>query len=339
MSYLYGFTNYVKLNILRFFKNPMKIFTNIKTITQPFKKAVLTIGNFDGVHIGHQALFHAAMEKAEAINGTSVAMTFEPHPMRVLKHENYPPLITLYEQKMELIGKAGLDVLICLPFTKAFAQLSARDFVKTLLVQKIGMKAVIVGKDYTFGKNREGNTTLLKQFGEALDFDVIIPDWIQGVGIKGTRISSTIIRDLVIAGNVTLAKKMLGRYYQIRGTVAKGRNRGGKLLGFPTANINIQDELCPKTGIYAVTAEYENKIYPAVANIGFSPTFDDHVFTIEVHILEFDKDIYNQRLRVNFIKRLRDEIRFSNLEALSDQIKKDIEVARTLLAQQLPSPT
>jgi riboflavin kinase/FMN adenylyltransferase len=132
---------------------------------------------------------------------------------------------------------------------------------------------------------------------------------------------------------------MLGRHYQIRGTVAAGRNRGGKLLGFPTANINIQDELCPKTGIYAVTAEYENITYPAVANIGYSPTFDDHIFTVEVHILDFNKDIYNQKLRVNFIERLRDEIRFPSIEALSDQIKKDIEVARSILAKQFPSHT
>jgi riboflavin kinase/FMN adenylyltransferase len=317
----------------------MKIITRIEAITQPFKNAVLTIGNFDGVHIGHQALFHTSIEKAEAINGTSIAMTFEPHPMRVLKHGNHPPLITLNEQKMELISKTGLDVLICLPFTKKFAEISAKDFVKDLLVENIGMKAMIVGKDYAFGRNREGNIALLEQFGEEMGFEVIIPDWIQGVGIKENRISSTIIRKLVMDGNVRQARRMLGRHYQIRGTVAIGRNRGGKLLGFPTANINIQDELCPKTGIYAVTAEYENKIYPAVANIGYSPTFGDHIFTIEVHIIDFNKDIRNKKLRVNFVKRLRDEIRFASIEALSNQIKKDIEVARSILAKQFPAHT
>lgn len=317
----------------RFF---MKIINDIEEIKTPFKNAVLSIGNFDGVHIGHQALFHTAVEKAEAIDGTAVAVTFEPHPMRVLKQANQPPLITLYEQKMELIAKAGLDVLICVPFTKTFAALSAQAFVKDFLVGRIGMKAVVVGKDYAFGQNREGNITLLKQFGRELDFQVIVPDWIQGVGIDAKRISSTIIRQLVMDGNVDQAKKMLGRYYQIRGTVAHGRNRGGKLLGFPTANINLQDELCPKTGIYAVTAEYDGKTYPAVANIGYSPTFDDHIFTVEVHILDFDQDIYSRKLRVNFIKRLRDEIRFPNFEALSNQIQKDIKLARSLLAELLP---
>jgi riboflavin kinase/FMN adenylyltransferase len=315
----------------------MKIIERIEAIQKPFKNAVLSIGNFDGVHIGHQALFHTAIETAEAIDGTSVAMTFEPHPLRVLSRKKQPPLITLHEQKAELIGKAGLDVLVCIPFTKEFAALSAEEFVKELLVEKIGMKAVVVGQDYTFGKNRQGTVPLLKEYGKELDFKVIVPDWIQGIGIDEKRISSTIIRELVMEGNVCLAKKMLGRYYQIRGLVATGRNRGGKLLGFPTANINLQDELCPKTGIYAVTAEYDKKIYPAVANIGYSPTFDDHIFTVEVHILDFNKDIYGQSLRVNFIKRLRDEIRFPNIDALSAQIKKDIEVARSLLAKQLPS--
>lgn len=317
----------------------MKIIHRIEEIKKPFKNAVLSIGNFDGVHIGHQALFHTVVETAGNIGGTSVAMTFDPHPMRVLKQKNHPPLITLFEQKVELIAKTGLEVLICIPFTEAFATLSAEAFVKDLLVEKIGMKAVVVGQDYAFGKNREGNIALLKEFGRELDFKVIVPDWIQGVGTKGNRISSTIIRKLVMDGKVTQAGKILGRHYQIRGTVATGRNRGGKLLGFPTANINLQDELCPKTGIYAVTAEYENKTYPAVANIGYSPTFDDHIFTVEVHILDFKKDIYGQKLRVNFIERLRDEIRFDNIEALSNQIKKDIEVARSLLAELLPLHT
>lgn len=314
----------------------MKIINSIEEVKTPFKNAVLSIGNFDGVHIGHQSLFHTVVEKAETIGGTAVAMTFEPHPMRVLKQDAQPPLITMYEQKVELIAKAGLDVLVCVPFTQTFAALSAEAFVKDLLVDRLGMKAVVVGRDYAFGKNREGNIAFLKDFGRKLDFQVIVPDWIQGVGIEGKRISSTIIRQLVMDGNVGQAKKMLGRYYQIRGVVATGRNRGGKLLGFPTANINLQDELCPKSGIYAVTAEHEGNLYPAVANIGYSPTFDDHIFTVEVHILDFKKDIYSQKLRVNFIERLRDEIRFSSLEALSNQIEKDIKVARNLLADLFP---
>jgi len=310
----------------------MKIIEHIEDIETPFKNAVITIGNFDGVHIGHQALFHTVIEKAEAIGGTSVAMTCEPHPMRVLAPNEHPPLITLYEQKKELIARTGIEVLICLPFTRAFAAFSARQYVEDLLVRQIGAKAVVVGKDYTFGRNREGNLTLLRQWSAELGFEVIVVDWIQAPGAITHRISSTRIRELVIQGMMEEAKKLLGRHYQIRGMVAAGRNRGGRLLGFPTANIHLQDELCPKQGIYAVTVEHEDQTYPGVANIGYSPTFDDHIFTIEVHILDFNLNIYGHKIRVNFIERLRDEIKFDSIQALAAQIHRDIAQARRILA-------
>ena len=157
----------------------MKVFNHLDQIIEPFKNAVITIGNFDGVHIGHQALFHEVIERAEAIGGTSVAMTFEPHPLRVMKQNNHPPLITLYEQKSELIERTGIDALICVPFTLEFAALTPEQFVRDLLVQKIGIKAIVVGGDYTFGKNREGNTDILKAFGPKYGFEVIVADWIK----------------------------------------------------------------------------------------------------------------------------------------------------------------
>jgi riboflavin kinase/FMN adenylyltransferase len=309
----------------------MEIVENLDKIIQPYKNAVITIGNFDGVHIGHQALFYQVIEKAEAIDGTSVAMTFEPHPLRVLKQNDLPPLITLYEQKVELIEKSSIDVLICVPFTREFAALSAHEFVEDILVKRIGMKAIVVGEDYTFGRNREGNLDLLKSFAERHNFEVVRIDWIQHAKHLTSRISSTKIRDLVIAGKVAEAQKLLGRHYQIRGTVATGRDRGGKLLGFPTANINLHDELCPKTGVYAVTAECQDKHFKGVANIGYSPTFDDYVFTVEVHILGFNQKIYGERIRVNFVERIRDEVKFSSISELSEQIKLDIQKAREIL--------
>lgn len=310
----------------------MKIIDRLENITQPFKNAVITIGNFDGVHIGHQALFHEVVETAESIDGTSIAMTFEPHPMRVLKKNNHPPLITLYEQKVELIERSGIDVLICIPFTREFASLSAEAFIKDLLVAKIGMQAIIVGKDYTFGKNREGNLTVLKSYASQMGYEVIIADWIKAGQKFSSRISSTKIRELVMAGEVEPAHKMLGRHYQIRGMVVKGRDRGGKLLGVPTANIKLQDELCPKTGIYAVTVDYRNRIYKGVANIGYSPTFDDNEFTVEVHLLDFGTDIYGEKIRVNFIQRIRDEKKFANISELTAQINQDIKAAHKILA-------
>lgn len=311
----------------------MKVVNHLDQISTPFKNAVITIGNFDGVHIGHQALFHEVIEKADSINGTSIAMTFEPHPMRVLKQNNHPPLITVYEQKKELIERTGMDVLICVPFTRQFASLTAREFVENLLVEKIGMKAIVVGKDYSFGKNREGNLALLKSFAAELDFEVIIANWIKLTKNYPDRISSTRIRELIMDGQMDEAQKMLGRHYQVRGIVVTGRDRGGKILGIPTANIHIHDELCPKTGIYAVTVECQGNQYNGVANIGYSPTFDDHEFTVEVHIFDFRENIYDKKIRVNFIQRIRDEQKFSNIPNLIDQINQDIATAREILAK------
>ena len=310
----------------------MKIIDRLEDITRPFENAVITIGNFDGVHIGHQALFHEVVEKADAIDGTSIAMTFEPHPIRVLQKNNNPPLITLHEQKAELIERSGMDVLICVPFTKQFAAMSAANFIKDLLIDKIGMKAIIVGGDYTFGKNREGNLALLKTMATQLGYEVIVADWIKAAQNVADRISSTKIRELVMAGEIEPARKMLGRHYQIRGRVVKGRDRGGKLLGIPTANINLQDELCPKTGIYAVTVEHNDRIFRGVANIGYSPTFEDNEFTVEVHLLDFAENIYDEKIRVNFIERIRDEKKFADIDELKEQIHQDIKTAEKILA-------
>jgi riboflavin kinase/FMN adenylyltransferase len=309
----------------------MRIITDLSEISHPLKNAVLTIGNFDGVHIGHQALFNQVIEKAESIDGTSVVITFEPHPIRVIKSNKHFPLITLYEQKVELISATGVDTLICIPFTREFAAIPARTFVKEILYNQIGMKAIIVGQDYSFGRRREGDVFLLKEMAVKYGFEVIISEWIE---LEGGRISSTEIRHLVSEGRVEEAKKLLGRDYQVRGTVIRGRDRGGRLLGFPTANLTLYDELCPKGGVYAVTVEYDDTIYEGVANIGYSPTFDNGVFSVEVHILDFDQDIYDRPIRVNFIRRLRGEKKFPGPEALSAQISLDIEKAREILSSE-----
>jgi riboflavin kinase/FMN adenylyltransferase len=310
----------------------MELIDRIEKIRFPYDNAVVTIGNFDGMHIGHQALFKEVIQKAKEIDGTSVAMTFEPHPIRVLKQNGQPPLITLYEQKLELIDQTGIDVLICIPFTSEFAAISAKAFVEDLLVRRIGMKAMVVGKDYTYGKNREGTLDTLKADGQRLGFEVIVAEWIRVPTSLAGRASSTLIRELIMDGQLKHARELLGRYYQIRGKVVTGRHRGGTLLGFPTANINIQDELCPKNGIYAVTVDWRGRCYKGVANIGFSPTFDDHRFTVEVHIIDFDQDIYGERIRVNFIEWIRDEVKFNDISELSEQIRRDIQTADRILS-------
>jgi riboflavin kinase/FMN adenylyltransferase len=306
----------------------MEIIRDLAEISKPFDNAVVTIGNFDGVHIGHQALFRQVIEKARNIKGTSVVMTFEPHPIRVLNCHKHFPLITLYEQKAELIGATGIDKLVCVPFTREFAAIPARTFVKEILCDLIGMKCVVVGEDYSFGKNRQGDIRLLKELGRAYGFEVIISGWIE---LGARRISSTEIRNLVRGGQLEEAARLLGRHYQVRGTVKRGRDRGGKLLGYPTANLTLYDELCPKGGVYAVSVEYERRAYEGVANIGYSPTFDNGEFSVEVHILDFNDDIYDRPIRVNFIQRLRGEKKFATPKALAAQIKLDIEKARKLL--------
>lgn len=310
----------------------MKLIEHLNQIDGPFRNAVVTIGNFDGVHKGHQALLAQTIEMAQKMDGTSVAMTFEPHPLRALGISS-PPLITRHDQKIELIEKTGIDVLLCLPFDTSFSEISARAFIEKILVKTIGMKGIIVGPDYSFGKGREGNISLLESEGQRLGFETVVSRWISDASLGTDRISSTRIREIVMDGQVDEAMKYLGRHYQIRGKVIKGRQRGGKQLGFPTANIKLHDELCPKVGVYAVTVETIHGHHQGVANIGFSPTFGDQQFTIEVHILDFDKDLYDSRIRVNMVARLRDEIKFSSLDELSARIRQDIQTAKEILDQ------
>ena len=332
MVYIYVFGGFVKPIIIKFKKVVMELIEDINKIEKPFKNAVVTIGNFDGVHMGHQALFKKVLETSEKINGTSVAITFEPHPLRALEN-NGPPLITRRDQKVELITAAGLDNLVTIPFTKEFASISAEEFVVNLLMEKVGMKAIVIGPDYSFGKNRQGDVSFLREKGKACGFEVIVPEWVNVPGTGSQRISSTLIRELVMEGRVDETYPFLGRYYQIRGKVVKGRERGGSQLGFPTANIKLHDELCPKMGVYAVTVETIHGNFNGVANIGYSPTFDDHLFTIEVHILDFSENIYGTRIRVNMIMRLRDEKKFSGIAELSAQIHSDIKTAEKILAE------
>ena len=306
----------------------MELIENIDQIDSPFKNAVITIGNFDGVHKGHQSLFRQVIKKAKQLNGPSVVMTFDPHPLKALGISG-PPLITRRDQKLELIESNGIDVLLCIPFDKAFSAITAHDFIKDILVNKIGIKAIIIGADYSFGKDRKGNIDLLKKEGDKLGFETIVSSWINDPDME--RISSTRIRKIVMQGKVDQAMQYLGRHYQIRGKVIKGRERGGSQLEFPTANIKLHDELCPEYGVYAVTVETVKGNFRGVANIGFSPTFGDQMFTIEVHILDFNHDLYNTRIRVNMVEKLRDEKKFSSIHELSEQIKKDIKIAKDIL--------
>lgn len=306
----------------------MSVITDLSELKSPIQNPVLTIGNFDGVHKGHLALFERVKQIAKEINGSSVVMTFDPHPIKVLSNGNGPPVITPTPQKLRLIKEAGIDIILCLPFTKEFANIPAKDFVEKILVEKIGVKYVVVGYDYSFGKNRQGNIEFLKKMAQRYQFKVEV---VEPVSINGIIVSSTKIRKLVQEGKLEEAKLLLGRNYQVTGTVISGKNRGARILGYPTANLKLIDELTPKVGVYAVKVHIDNEVYKGVANIGYNPTFGNGAFSVETHIIDFDKNILGKEIIVEFVKRLRDEKKFSSPAELSEQIKKDIEEAKRIL--------
>lgn len=314
----------------------MEIIRDFEEVKQPLNNPVLTIGNFDGVHKGHLELFRKTRERARAIKGQSAVMTFEPHPVRVMKPGNGPPLITPTQQKLELIGQAGIDVIFCLPFTREFASVSAQDFVEKILLDRIGIREIVVGYDYTFGYERRGDIRLLREMGAKLGFTVhVVPP----VYIDDRLVSSTSVRKLVQEGRLSEAETFLGRHYQICGTVIRGAGRGGKLLGFPTANLRVVDELIPKTGVYAVTVLLDDKTYDGVTNIGYNPTFGGtESLSVETHLLSFSGDLLGKTIKINFIQRLRDERSFESAEDLADQIARDTHEAREVLESHFSIP-
>ena len=302
----------------------------LDNLPEDIKNPVVTIGNFDGVHWAHQAIFKKVIERAKDLNGTSVVITFEPHPIKVMSPDKARPLITLLEQKGELVINQGIDIFLLIKFTREFAAIPARDFVKDILVDKLGIKEVVVGYDYAFGHRREGNIKLLKEMGQQFNFEV---HQVGPVYVGNSLVSSTSIRNLIMDGRVSEAKRLLGRNYQIRGEVIRGRDRGGPLLGYPTANLRLVDELIPKEGVYIVTVDIDGKIYQGLTNIGYNPTFKDKTLSVETHILDLSADILRKKIKINFLSHLRDEITFASVKELSKQISRDIKQAREFFSK------
>lgn len=308
----------------------MSVFREINQLQELVQKGTAaTIGNFDGVHLGHQKLLARVKEQARQKKLTSLVITFDPHPLRVLIGET-PPFITLTDQKMELLKRQGLDAVLCLQFDKQMAALSPEDFVLEYLVKGVNLKQLVIGHDYTFGQGRRGDFDLLKEMGQEYGFEV---EQIDPVYLDQEVVSSTRIRNMVLEGSVKEVRPLLGRFYQVKGTVKEGKKRGGPLLGVPTANLKLVDELSPKTGVYAVWAEVNDRLYKGMANLGYNPTFGQEALSMEVHILDFDQNIYGQDLKVHFVERIRDERKFSDVEDLKSQIFKDIEQGKEILNQ------
>ncbi len=293
----------------------------IKSINEinNIKRSVITIGNFDGIHKGHEVLIKKAVEYGKKRNIKSIVFTFENHPANYFRTNPIRNIIS-NEERINRLNKLGVDLVISIPFDKYMTKISAQDFVEKILVDKLGVEKIIVGDDFTFARNKEGNTDLLKKLSERYKYSLEV---IKAIKINGTRISSTYIRSLVSQGDVYAVDEYLGYNYQLEGKVIHCKQLG-RTIGFPTANIEVDKEvLIPKNGIYATRIKIEGKIYFGATNIGFNPTVNGSKLSIETNILQFNEDIYGKLIKIEFLERIRDEKKFSSLDELKNQLKQD----------------
>ncbi len=307
----------------------MKIFQGLEELEQ-FVFPVVTTGTFDGIHFGHKKILNRLKEIAQKCGGETVVITFYPHPRMVLfPDDNDIKLLSSQEEKIMLLEKLGIDNLIIIPFSKEFSRLTSLDFVRNILVNKIGTKKLVIGYDHHYGKNREGSFEHLLEFGPVYGFDV---EEIPEQDIDEVAVSSSKIRNSLLEGNVELANTFLERKYSLSGSVFKG-DQVGRTLGFPTANINIAfpQKLIPAFGVYLVEVLVENKKYFGALNIGIRPTLINKKPQIEVYIFEFDEEIYGKEVEVLFIKKIRNEQKFSSLEELKNQIQLDVLTMKNII--------
>lgn len=306
----------------------MNVIRDLSELDEPLPYPVVTIGNYDGVHLGHQEIFRRVRARADAAGGTAVVITFDPHPLKLVAPDRCPPIMVTCEQKMRLIEAHGIDLVVCQPFTKAFAAQPPPRFARDYLAQGLGARWVVVGYDYSFGRGREGTIDSLRELSLENGFELeVVPP----VEVEGEIVSSTRVRQLITDGHLREANRCLGRPYSIAGEVIHGDQRG-RTLGFPTANIRSTDELLPARGVYAIRVAWHGRFFDGVLNLGVNPTFGKREVTIEPHIFDFHADLYGETIEVYFIKRLRDEMRFSSADALVKQIELDVAAARALLA-------
>ena len=294
---------------------------------QPAREMVLTVGVFDGVHPGHQYLISKLKEKSKEKGLLSGVVTFSWHPKALLAPQAELPYLTSLEERIKLIKDMGVDHVIVLSFTSELAQLTARKFVG-LLKENLKMRGLMIGPDFALGQGREGNADMLRSLGQELGFAVeVIPPVMMG----GRIISSTAIRQALAKGDVDNVTKMLGRHFQLSGTVVHGDHRGGDLLGFPTANLSVMsNHALPADGGYVTLAHVNDTVYRSVTNIGVRPTFGPNERAVETYILDFDGDLYGHELSIEFVRRLRGEIKFETLDKLKAQIESDVATARAM---------
>jgi riboflavin kinase/FMN adenylyltransferase len=305
----------------------MKIIDRLEDLTPEYPAPVVTIGNFDGVHLGHQNLIRDLVTRAGKIGGTPVVLTFHPHPLQVLAPNNAPLQIQTLGQKLAIIESLGVLLVVVIPFNMQLAQTSARDFAVKTLWEKLHLKEIYVGPNFAFGHRRQGSFNLLKEIGEEKGF------WagkIHQVQFRGNRVSSTVIRQALISGQVGLARRLLGRPFALQGVIVHGTGLGRKLQ-IPTANLQTPNELIPRRGVYVTMLHVEGRGYRSVTNIGFRPTVNQGQaasLSIETHAFDLAQDVYGTQVHLEFLVRLRDERRFSSGQSLVEQIQKDMGSAR-----------
>lgn len=309
----------------------MEIIRGIENINSIDGPTAVTIGVFDGVHIGHQTIIKMAVDFAKMIDGKSIVITFEPHPLAIVHPESTPPTLTATDLKADYIEKLGPDYMLVIPFTFEIANMAAEKFVDYVLIEKLHAAYVVVGEDFSFGKGRRGNIKFLNDYGGPKGIKIIAIPHIKKDNVV---ISSTEVRERLKRGDIAGVKELTGRYPISRGKVVHGFGRGGSSVGIPTANVEVlYNELLPKAGVYVGHALLDNERLPCVIDVGISPTFGDVAKPeIHVHILSFKRDIYGKRIDVEFIDRLRDEKTFSGIDELKRQIEVDIQQAKEVLA-------
>jgi riboflavin kinase/FMN adenylyltransferase len=305
----------------------MKIYRSLEAVPDLPRKTALAIGNFDGLHLGHRKILSLLVNEAADKNCLSCVLTFSPHPEKIFGSETISMIQTL-DQRLEGIAGLGVDLILVAPFNSEFARLSGKDFVHKVLVKKLKARSVIVGPDFRFGKGRRGDIPALRKFGKRLWFDVLV---VPPVRKKSLVVSSSAIRELLKLGHVGAAHQLLGRPYDIEGDVVRGEARG-RILGFPTANIETPNEIIPK-GVFVSLVDIGGKSRRSLTNVGSRPTFPSdpgaaRPFTIEAHILDFKKNIYGAAIKLFFIKKIRDERTFHDAAGLAARIRKDLEDAR-----------
>ena len=298
----------------------MKIFSSISEFNST-KKTIVTIGTFDGAHIGHQKIIEKLIQESKSSDSESLILTFFPHPRMVLHETSSIKLLNTINEKSSLLEKMGLDNLVIHPFDKEFSNLSAEEFVKTILVDLFNVQKIIIGYDHRFGKNRAANIENLIEFGEKYGFEV---EQISAQEIDSVSVSSTKIRVAITNGNMAVANEFLGYDYLLSGKIIQGKQLG-RTIGFPTANLKIKEnyKLIPKIGVYIVKSILQEKTVFGIMNIGLNPTVNGEDLSIEVHFLDFDSDIYDTEITVSVIERIRDEQKFTSIDLLKSQIQKD----------------